>query len=536
VALSSGTYLKQSITYTLTDVSVLLDKVRTGDIRSVSGYGNNVVDVNLDRTVQPGDPGYEVDLANGSAYNEFISISGANTNYPGDGPVPLTDASFPDLPNPRLISDTLMDQGAVNVPEGGALNNFFMGIGQYVSHGLDFFSKGASGTYVSNDGTLTPGDTGVIALTRANEVGNDPATGTYLNNVSNWVNQSQTYGSEAAVTFLLTESKRNASGALMRDPATGELLKTAKLLGGSGSMSANTIGNVPGGRRVDFPTGYDILINNGVDETALNNYINENQANSSLVQTWVAQVTAYSIWLASGEQATPPPVIDGTFAQPITPANFSRSQPDEVASAIAALQAGWAAIGALPGYVDLNTVVPGSVSQILIGDMGFGAMVDPINLMQHYVSGDLRTNENVQLTSIHALFHNSHNAQVDGIYATLAELQIQHAGDTDLTVIDPGLRGFFTLVAPPENPNGTPVARLNVTESEVFDMARATLNGMYQRMVNDQYLTALVGGVPFGNPVAQDFANSPNFFSQLPVGIQEHGLNGFYPEVVLLSA
>ena len=47
---------------------------------------------------------------------------------------------------------------------------------------------------------------------------------------------------------------------------TGELLKTAKLVGGSGFMAANTIGNVEGGRSVDFPTGYDILINNGVDE------------------------------------------------------------------------------------------------------------------------------------------------------------------------------------------------------------------------------------------------------------------------------
>ena len=115
-----------------------------------------------------------------------------------------------------------MDQGAVNMPEGGAWNNLFMGMGQYVSHGLDFFSKGANGTYVSNDGTLTPGE-GDIVLTRANEVGSDPnaTTGTYLNNVSNWVNQSQTYGSEAAVTFLLTESKRDANGILMRDPADG---------------------------------------------------------------------------------------------------------------------------------------------------------------------------------------------------------------------------------------------------------------------------------------------------------------------------
>ena len=518
MALTSGTYLEQTIPYTFTDLSVLLDKVRTGDVRSVSGYANNVFDVNLDRTVQPGDPGYDAELANGSAFNKFISISGANTNYQGDGN--LTDASFPDLPNPRLISNTLMDQGAVNMPEGGAWNNMFMGMGQYVNHGLSFLTKG-QGAYVSDDGTLTPG-AGVISLTRANEVGRDAETGTYLNNVSNWVNQSQTYGSELAVTFLLTESKRDAvTGELMRD-GSGELLKTAKLVGGSGFMAANRIGNVANGRPVDFPTGYDILINNGVDETILNTYITDNQANSDLVQEWVTDYTLYvqyasdpAAWAAANPGITPPANPGGT----------PRNPPTDVVDAIDQLRAGWAPITSLSGYVDLTKVVPGTVSQILIGNMGFGAMSDPINLMQHYVSGDLRTNENVQLTSIHALFHNSHNAQVDGIYATLAELQSQHEGVTDLTKIDPGLRDFFTQ----DSPGG--VVRLNVTESEVFDMARTTLNSMYQRMVYDQYLTALVGGVPFGNSVAQDFANSPSFFGQLPVGIQEHGLNGFYPEV-----
>ena len=518
MALTSGTYLKQTIPYTFTDLSVLLDKVRTGDVRSGSGYANNVVDVNLDRTVQPGDDGYDAELANGSAFNEFISISGANTNYPGDRN--LTDASFPDLPNPRLISDTLMDQGAVNMPEGGAWNNMFMGMGQYVSHGLSFLTKG-QGTYVSDDGTLTPG-AGVISLTRANEVGSDAETGTYLNNVSNWVNQSQTYGSEAAVTFLLTESKRDAvTGELMRD-GTGKLLKTAKLVGGSGIVEANRIGNVANGRPVDFPTGYDILINNGVDEAILNTYITDNQANSDLAQQWVTDYTLYvqyasdpAAWAAANPGITPPANPGGT----------PRNPPTDVVDAIDQLRAGWAPITNLPGYVDLTKVVPGTVSQILIGDMGFGAMSDPISLMQHYVSGDLRTNENVQLTSIHALFHNSHNAQVDGIYTTLAELQSQYATVRNLNEIDPGLRDFFTQDSPGA------VVRLNVTESEVFDMARTTLNSMYQRMVYDQYLTALVGGLPFGNPVAQDFANSPSFFGHLPVGIQEHGLNGLYPEV-----
>ena len=361
MALNIGTFLEQGFNFSFTDVSVLLDKVRTGDVRSVSGYGNNVVDVNLDRTVTPfllqpdgtyiPNPAYDPLLDNGSAFNEFIRISGVN-NYPGAGsltPEQIRDAYYsaanPDrlsgtptlFPNERLASDVLMDQGAANIPEGGSWNNFFMDMGQYIDHGLDFFSKGANGSYVINDGTLTPDPNGTIAATRANG-GTD---GTYANTISNGVNQSQTYGSEAGVTFLLTESVRDASGALMRDVATGELLKTARLLGGSGFMPANTIGNVAGGAAVSFPTGYDILINNGVDQVALNAYITANEENSVLVQKWVDQVTAYSQWLNAGGLGIPP-VIDGTFTAPITPANFSRTQPTEVAAAIAALQAGWA--------------------------------------------------------------------------------------------------------------------------------------------------------------------------------------------------
>ena len=276
-------------------------------------------------------------------------------------------------------------------------------------------------------------------------------------------------------------------------------------------MAANTIGNVAGGEAVYFPTGYDILVNNGVDQVALNAYITANQPNSVLVQKWVDQVTAYSQWLNAGGLGIPP-VIDGTFTAPISPANFSRTQPTEVAAAIVALQTGWAEIKLLPGYVDLNGLVPGT-QQILIGDMGFGAMVDPVNLMQHYVGGDLRTNENVLLTSIHALFHNSHNEVVAGIRTALAGLQEQYL-NVPLDQIDPGLRSLFVSVTEA----GVTTSKLNVLESELFDMSRAMVNSMYQRMVYDQYLTALVGGVPFGNFVSQDFANQPRFFSQLPAG------------------
>ena len=525
MALTSGTYLDLSLTYTFTDLSVLLDKVRSGDVSSVSGYGNNVVDANLDRdSIKPylddgsPNPNFEHELANGSAYNTFVRISDVN-NYIGNGDLQASD--FPGLPNERLISDVLMDQGSVDLPEAGALNNLFMDVGQYIDHGLDLFKQDDSaGTYSIDDGSLTLEPNGTISATRTKSI---DSKGTYSNSVSNWLNQSQTYGSESAVTYLLTESLRDAEGNLVYG-SDGLLKKTARLLGGSGYFENNRIGNSAEGAAVDFPTGYDVLINNGINKEVLDNYIADHLDESKVVQQWVDNLTAYLQFRADPEawKQANPKQPDPTSPNP---SGSPTKTPGNVASAISTLKAGWAAIEALPGYVNLTELVPGTLNQKLIGDRGFGASMDPVNLLQHYVSGDLRTNENILLTSIQAIFHKSHNAQVDGIYASLAELEAQYGDATSLNTIEPGLRSFFR-----QDPNTGGIS-LSVTEGEVFAMARAVVNSMYQRMVYDQYLTALVGGLPFGNPVTQDFSNQPRFFGQLPVGIQEHGLNGFYPEV-----
>ena len=519
MALQSGTLLTQSHIFSFTDLAVLLDKVRTGDVRSISGYANNLVDLSINRSITPASQAFlnNPALADGSAYDEFVRISNVN-NYPGAGNLSAT--AFPGLPNERNISDVLGAQ-AQDIPEAGAWNHLFMGMGQYIDHGLDFFNKGANGTYTANDGSLTPNPNGTIGSTRANPL--NSAFGTYFNTTTAWVDQNQLYGSDTPVTWLLTQTALNADGSVQRDPVTNQLVKTAYILGGSGKFSANRVGNSATGAPVDLATGYDILINNGVAKATLDAFVDNaaNIADSALIQGWVAQVTAYSRWLNAGGTGTAP-AITGTFAPGAGPNGNFTLPPAEVNAAIGRLQAAWAPVQAAPGYVNLTAFLPGSQQQ-LIGDMGFGAGIDPLNLLQHYVAGDLRTNENAQLSSIHAMFAQSHNHFVDSVRTSLVALDGQYTTATNLNNIPPGLRSMFVLGA--DN-----TAQLNVTEAEVFQMARMAVNGYYQRMVYDQYLTALTGGIPFGNPVGQEFAQQPQFFEPLPAGLQEHGLNGFHPE------
>jgi Ca2+-binding RTX toxin-like protein len=348
------------------------DDVPTG-VRTLSGDGNN-----------------EDNPTWGAADQAFIRITNPHYGEPDADGNRAINPIFEGL-DPRTISNILGAQEAGLPKAGNDANIFFMAMGQYIDHGLDFLPKGNNGTIqIGAPGGGDPFSGNPADLTRGTVIGYD-ADGNPLhkNQTSPYVDQNQAYGSHELVGQFLRESDGN-QGYGMRlfsgapDPSNPEfnLLPTLRELI-QHHWQANTIftdTGLPGGQ-ISFRAYY----------------------------------TNYPI-----DAETTGTLFD-----------------DEA------------------GAFD-----PGVVSKVISNFMGSGhpLLLDTnpfINVLDHYVVGDGRGNENFALTAIHTVWARNHNFHVDGLLAA-------------------GFQG---------------------TAEEVFQAAKMINEAEYQRVVFDEYLETLLGGL-----------------------------------------
>ena len=156
-------------------------------------------------------------------------------------------------------------------------------------------------------------------------------------------------------------------------------------------------------------------------------------------------------------------------------------------------------------------------------------------LLAHAVSGDPRTNENVQLAAISNVFSANHNALVDQVEASLDRILEQYS---DASEVPKGLENVWALaqgnptfmVADPDEAGKE--IELNRAQA-VFEIARTVNNAAYQRMIYDQYVVHLVGGIHFGYSPEQAKELMPDTDKLLPqdINMNEHGFSGVIPEV-----
>ncbi|MBB4004415.1 peroxidase family protein [Aurantimonas endophytica] len=348
------------------------DDVPTG-VRELSGYNNNEAN-----------PGW------GAADQTFIRITNPHYDAPDEDGNRGINPIFDGL-DPRTISNILGAQEAGLPHAGNDANIFFMAMGQYIDHGLDFLPKGGNGSIpIGGVGGGDPFSGNPADLTRATVVGYDEdGTPLHKNQTSPYVDQNQAYGSHNLVGQFLRESDGN-QGYGMRlfsgapDPSNPEfsLLPTLRELI-QHHWYADTIFTDPG-----LPGGQ---------------------------MSFRAYYTNYAI----DENTT------GTLFD------------DEA------------------GAFD-----PGVVSKVISNFMGSGhpLLLDTnpfIDVLDHYVAGDGRANENFALTSIHTIWARNHNYHVDGLVAA-------------------GFEG---------------------TAEEVFQAAKMINEAEYQRVVFDEYLDTLLGGL-----------------------------------------
>ena len=375
LSFSESAVLKQSFSFSLADLSLLANKALNGDARSLSSLANNEITPSSQRTREAlGLPLSDLDVAlaeEGSGQDKFVRITEVN-NYPGPGDIsqgvdgePVAgrmQLEGPDgrvLPNERVVSNTLMDQGTAFMPEQDGWNNMFMGMGQYIDHGLDLLNKGGQGTFkipLPQDDPLygIAGQTELSLLPRGTSINTNPGEGEYMNTVTGWVDQNQLYGSDEVIHGYLREKDANGN-------------MTAKILSNKVSLERG----YASGREGDLPTFYDILVNNGADPGALDavlknpDYVDAHQALSE----WDEKVRA------GDRRVSGSPSRDGMMGH------------------IQTLMGSNEELQAAAGAAWVNPSAPLQDSnQQLLGDASHLYGYSALSLAEHKISGDLRAN------------------------------------------------------------------------------------------------------------------------------------------------
>ena len=451
--------------------------------------------------------------------------------------------------------------GAQN-PGVSPTNGWFTLFGQFFDHGLDFIDKGAQGKTIkialAEDDPLygVIGPDGMpatsITISRANVAGFDE-TGTPLwtNHTSPFIDQSQTYGSSDAITELLRE--------WVIDPVTGTWRPGMNMLDGTtlatqwkkpdGTMSNDTLptlnelrAHVVATGRADL-TWADVSNYHGSDQALILD-MNPRFDTAHLMKGDAAQDTAVVDAIAAlnaDAQATYGPTVsfyingDGVLQLDNLP-----GAPPSLTGASALFA--WVNLGTFgvmqthAGTTDaLAPEVASAVGTLLMAAVG-----------DHYIAGDGRVNENVGLTTVHHVFHEEHNFQIQNIINAItreADARSGRPGDGQWDA--EYMKEFQVWDAPGAVWNATTGnyeigGEIAWDLDVMFNAAKLTVEMEYQHVAIDQYartvtpdIKEFVGYTNSENPsVSLEYAQSIFRFghSQLRETIDtidpDHGLTG----------
>lgn len=366
--------------------------------------------------------------------------------------------------------------GAQN-PGVSPTNGWFTAFGQFFDHGLDFIDKGAQGktikiAFAESDPLygLTGPDgrpaTG-ITISRANVAGFD-ANGNpeYLNHTSPFIDQSQSYGSHADVTLLLRE--------WVLDPVTGTYQAGMNLLNGNtlatswqkpdGEWTNETLPTLNELRAHVVATGRDdltwedvfnyhnsgqalvldmnphfdeanLISSSGFNDTDHNGVLNVGEkTQAEVVQDAVAWLGNVANGAIRDESA--PGAGDGDSFGFVAGELTLVLGTDLVAGPQTIPAGTYTGANAMMLWVNFANMSVMSTSAIGVSTSGdTAANVGQILLASigdHYIAGDGRVNENFGLTTVHHVFHEEHNFQVDNLINAIrkeADAKVGTIGD-----------------------------------------------------------------------------------------------------------
>ena len=340
-------------------------------------------------------------------------------------------------------------------PGVAPVNSWFAIFGQFFDHGLDLIGKGGNGTITialdpSDPLYGAPGPQGPvtsITVTRATIAGTD-ANGdpNYVNHTSPFIDQSQTYGSDDQITQVLRKwvstdgNQTYHAGLELFDGATLVDAWTRKWPDGSalaalypnGQPVHDTLPTLNELRQHVLDTGRAAL--NWADVLDFRNrdahgqLVDSDGNPGNGVQTSGSGHALILDMNPHFDAAHVPAAHLTALNNALTAAGFPP---------IATLSYG-ALIGSgliNPATNLINTSLPafmggGAISQAIqaaVNDVMLNSVGD------HYIAGDGRVNENFGLTSIHHVFHEEHNYQVENLKSWIyqhdtANSPADHAG------------------------------------------------------------------------------------------------------------
>ena len=260
-------------------------------------------------------------------------------------------------------------------------NSWMTLFGQFFDHGLDLLDKGDKGTvYIPlqpDDELYVPGSpTNFMALTRSNV----DADGKAINKVTSWVDQNQTYTSNAAAQvfhreYELVDGKPQATGHLL-EGAGGGLATWADVK----AQALNLLGIELNDMNV-----------HAIPEVLVDAYGNFIPGANGFVQL-LRPIDANGV--VTAVEGNP----DGSVRTADGFVSTGHAFLDDIARN-ANPSAGKTA--------DTDTAISAA------SDSQPARTYDNELLDRHFITGDGRGNENYGLTSLHYIFHSEHNRQVD---------------------------------------------------------------------------------------------------------------------------
>lgn len=406
--------------------------------------------------------------------------------------------------------------GSLN-PGVSPSNGFFVLFGQFFDHGLDFIDKGQLDGAGKNltikialalddplYGMFGPDGRPVteITINRATVQTVDAKGSEYVNHVSPFIDQSQTYGSDVQRTLLLRE--------WVADPADGHFLAGMNLFDGQtlakqwakadGTMTNDTLPTLNELRDHIRLTGREVLtwedVSNLRVRDAAGHVVDGTGSGEALLLDMNPRFDAGHLLNAQGESAVETAAVNAAIAT--LNADVASTYPGASLAMLggvltltgltptpltgASALAPWVNFSNFSIMTDHGFTAPGStISAAVHAAVGSILMA---SVGDHYIAGDGRANENFGLTSIHHVFHEEHNYQVQNLIDALHRQDISnpdgHAKLHEFQIdAGHGMNGAGDYIDVNNN--------ISWDQEKVFQGAKLIVEMEYQHAAVDQY-------------------------------------------------